>query len=142
MVFYIFVLFLYLYFYFIVIILGFVSHTDLYVSNLQAAVRRRERSCKCPNQHPKGHDTCAQHSPLCWDRPLKRLTPWNCPKCANLLILAATDSIVSEYYRRVAACFFFVRWKNISKHWDPDTASNSFRRFPFMLDMLVSREVY
>ena len=58
------------------------------------------------------------------------------------MVLAATDSPVSEYYRRVAACFFYIRWKNISKGWNPDTASDSFRRFAFLHDMLTAREVY
>ena len=109
---------------------------------LQAVIKCPGKGCKCTNMHPKGHKACGQHSPDCADRSARKFTPWKCGDCANLLLLAATDSNVEQYYRKVAACFFVCHWKCISRTWERLTAPDSVKKIPFLFELLYDHVVY
>ena len=106
--------------------------TDLRTYYLQAALKCSEQSCKVSNCHPKGHKQCSRHVVDCLDKKNNKLTPWKCYRCANLLMLAATDSDVGDYHRKVAACFLLAHWANLSRTWDRKAIPDSFAKFPFL----------
>ena len=111
--------------------------TDLRIYYLQAVLKCSESSCKTSNCHPKGHLQCSRHVTDCCDRDSRKLTPWCCYRCANLLMLAATDSDVGDYHRKVAACFLIAHWGNVTRTWDRAAIPDSFKRFPFLKELLV-----